>query len=84
MPKKRGFWRIRWPTIRLGRRGLRTVGPSATLGAGGPVRLNVSRSGPSISAGVPGATFNTRRGCLFSPFTLARRLFRRRRSNSPN
>jgi hypothetical protein len=46
------------------------------------VRLNVSRSGPSISAGVPGATFNTRRGCLFSPFTLARRLFRRGRSNS--
>jgi len=78
MPKKRGFWRIRWPTLRLGRRGLRTVAPSATLG-NGPVRLNVSRSGPSISAGVPGATFNTRRGCFFSPFTLARRLFRRRR-----
>jgi len=84
MPKKRGFWRIRWPTIRLGRRGLRTVGPSATLGAGGPVRLNVSRSGPSISAGVPGANFNTRRGCLISPVTLARRLFARRRSKSPD
>jgi hypothetical protein len=48
------------------------------------VRLNVSRSGPSISAGVPGANFNTRRGCLISPVTLARRLFARRRSKSPD
>ena len=51
--------------------------PSARVG-GKNVGVNVSSKGVSTSAGVRGATYNTRRGCLLSPFTWLGMLFRRR------
>jgi len=69
--------RFRPPRIRISAKGVKIVKPSARVG-GKNVGVNVSSKGVSTSAGVRGATYNTRRGCLLSPFTWLGMLFRRR------
>jgi hypothetical protein len=74
---KKGSWiKLRKPRLRLTRKGLKVENVGATVGGKG-ARINLSRSGVSASGGVPGATYNTRRGCMLSPFTLLGQLFRR-------
>jgi len=79
MTKKKSLFTIRrrGPQIRLTSRGIRVTKPSISIGTK-TARVNLSGSGPSISVGGRGATYNTRRGCILSPFTLLGNLFRRR------
>lgn len=76
MPRKSSLIRLRKPKIRITARGIKLVNLGATIG-GKHARLNLSPRGVSATVGTPGASLNTRRGCLLSPFTLVERLFRR-------
>jgi hypothetical protein len=70
---------IRWPRIRVSKKGkVSVVNAGVSLGNKN-ARINVGRQGVSTSVGVPGARLNSRRGLLLSPFTLLARLFRRKR-----
>jgi len=69
--------RIRMPRLRITTKGVKVVKPSARVG-GRNVGINVSSKVASASVGTRGATYNTRRGCLLSPFTWLGMLFRRR------
>jgi hypothetical protein len=75
--KKPSFVKIRPPKIRITSKGVKLINVGATVG-GKNARFNLSRKRISASAGVPGASFNTRRGCLLSPFTLHGSRFKRR------
>jgi hypothetical protein len=79
--KKSSLIKLRKPRLRLTSKGLKVQNVGVTVG-GKSARVNVTPSGSSVSVGVPGATYNTRRGCLLSPFTLVDRLFKRRRRDS--
>lgn len=70
---------IRKPRIRISRKGVKIVKPSARIG--GKTGVNVSRRGVSASARIPGATVSTRTGV-----TLGGRGFggrRRKRKGCP-
>jgi hypothetical protein len=77
MAKKPSLIHIRRPQIRLTSKGLRWTKPSVSVGTKSD-HINLSASGPSVTVGVPGATVNSRRGCVISPVTLLSRLFKRR------
>lgn len=80
MTKKRSIFSIRrrGPQIRLTKNGVRVTRPTISVGTKA-VRVNLgSRSGPSLTTGAPGLSYNTRRGCIISPFTLLGNLFKRR------
>ena len=81
MVKKGSLIKLRKPRLRLTRKGLKVQNVGVTVG-GKSARVNVTPSGSSVSVGVPGATYNTRRGCLLSPFTVIDRLFRRRKRDT--
>lgn len=72
----KGF-RIRGPKIRLTGKGLKVSRPSVRIG-GVTSGVNISSKGVSGTVGTRGASYNTRRGCALSPFTLLGRLFGRR------
>jgi hypothetical protein len=78
MPKKSSLFKIRMPSIRIGRKGPRLTNVGASIG-GKDSRVNISRQGVSTTVGVPGVHYNTRRGCLISPAVLFRGLFKKRR-----
>ena len=80
MAKKSSLIKLRKPRLRLTRKGLKVQNVGVTAG-GKSARVNVPPSGSSVSVGVPVATYNTRRGCLLSPFTLFDRQFRRRKQD---
>ena len=77
MAKKTSLIHIRKPQIRVTSKGLRLTKPTISVGTKSD-HLNLSAKGPSVTVGVPGATLNTRRGCLLSPVTLVARLFKRK------
>jgi hypothetical protein len=76
MAKKPSLIRIRKPQIRINTKGIRLTKPTVSIGTKSD-HINLSAQGPSVTVGVPGATVNTRRGCLLSPVTLLGRLFKR-------
>jgi hypothetical protein len=69
--------KIRRPQIRIGKKGVKLSIVGLSLGGKG-ARVNVSRKGASATVGVRGARYNTRRGCLLSPFTWLALLWRKR------
>ena len=75
--KKSSFLKLRKPSLRITSKGVKLTNIGASLG-GKNARLNLSRKGVSATVGTPGASMNTRRGCLLSPLTLIERLFRRK------
>ena len=77
MAKKPSLIHIRKPQIRITSKGIRFTKPSISIGTRSD-HINLGASGPSVTVGVPGATVNSRRGCILSPFTLLGRLFKRR------
>ena len=76
--KKSGLIKLRQPKIRITPKGVKVTNVGATIG-GKNARFNVSRQGVTASVGVSGARYNSRRGCVISPFTLLAGLFRRKR-----
>lgn len=68
---------IRPPKIRISGKGIHLVKPSVSVGGKG-LRMNLGRRGPSVTVGSRGASYNTRRGCLLSPFTWVGWLFGRK------
>ena len=78
MAKKPNLIRLRKPKIRLTAKGIKLVNLGASIG-GKHARINLSSQGVSATVGTPGASLNTRRGCMLSPFTLLARLFRRKK-----
>lgn len=76
MAKKLSLIHIRKPQIRITTKGIRLTKPTVSVGTKTD-HINLSARGPSVTLGVPGATVNTRRGCLISPVTLLARLFKR-------
>ena len=75
--KKAGLLKIRRPKLRITSKGIKWTNVGASIG-GKNARFNISRKGVSATVGTRGATLNTRRGCLLSPFTLLQSLFRRK------
>jgi hypothetical protein len=77
--KKSSFLKIRKPALRVTSKGVKLTNIGASLG-GKNARINLSRKGVSATVGTPGASLNTRRGCLLSPVTLIEGWLRRRKS----
>ena len=76
--KKSGLIKLRRPKLRITAKGIKLVNVGATIG-GKHARFNVSRQGVNATIATPGASLNTRRGCLLSPLTLIESLFKRKR-----
>lgn len=64
---------FRPPKLKITKTGVHLVKPSVSVGSK-DVRLNISSKGVSVSAGEPGAAYNTRQGLTINPLALLRRL----------
>lgn len=77
MTKKASWIKIRRPRLRITSKGIRWVNTGVSIG-GKAGRVNISRQGVNTTIGGPGASYNTKRGCLLSPFTWLGMLFGRK------
>lgn len=55
------FFKIRKPRLRIGKKGVKLEGGGVSVG-GKNARVNLSKSGASVSGGVGKARYNSRRG----------------------
>jgi hypothetical protein len=69
--------KIRLPKIRITPKGVKVTKPSVKIG-GKTSGVNISSKGVSATVGTRGATYNTRAGCLLSPFTFLASLFKKK------